>query len=195
MKSTIKIVGVVLLSALPFLAQNATTIKVDNFIKAEMRKQSIPGLSLAVVKEGKIIYAKGYGYSNLEHKVPVKPETIFQTGSVGKQFTSMAVMMLVEDGKIGLDEPIGKYINNVPQGWGKITIRHLLNHTSGLPDDFSDADYQRDYSEDEQLKLAEKSSLEFQPGEKWSYSNVGYVVLGIMISKVTGKFYGDFMQE
>src|SRR6185436_201989 len=98
--------------------------KVDEFIKSEMEKQKIPGVSLAVVKDGKPLIVKGYGFANLEHQVPVKPETIFQSGSVGKQFTAMAVMMLAEEGKVSLDEKISNYLGEVPETWKDITIRH-----------------------------------------------------------------------
>src|SRR6187551_1708091 len=104
-------------TALSALAQDALTTKVDEFIKSEMEKQKIPGVSLAVVKDGKPVIVKGYGFANLEHQVPVKPETIFQSGSVGKQFTATAVMLLVEEGKIGLDERISKYLGDVPEAW------------------------------------------------------------------------------
>src|SRR6266567_3816705 len=93
----------------PIRAQDAIATKVDDYVKAEMQRQHIPGLSLAVIKDGQIILAKGYGFANVEHQVPVKPETIFQSGSMGKQFTATAVMMLVEEGKINLDEKISTY--------------------------------------------------------------------------------------
>lgn len=168
---------------------------VDDFIKSEMERQKIPGVSLAVVKDGKPLIVKGYGFANLEHQVPVKPETIFQSGSVGKQFTAMAVMMLVEEGKIGLDEKIGKYLGEVPEAWANITVRHLLSHTGGMTDYPQDFDFRRDYTEDEVLKRAKEVPVAFKPGEKWQYSNLGYVTLGILIGKVSGKFYGDFLQE
>ena len=169
--------------------------KVDEFIKAEMEKQKIPGVSLAVVKDGKPLIVKGYGFANLEHQVPVKPETIFQSGSVGKQFTAMAVMLLVEEGKVSLDEKIGKYLGEVPESWSNITVRHLLSHTGGMTDYPRDFDFRRDYTEDEILKRAKEIPVAFKPGEKWQYSNLGYVTLGILIGKVSGKFYGDFLQE
>src|SRR5687768_1369859 len=129
--------------------QGEITTQVDEFIQAEMQKQKIPGVSLAVVKDGRPLLAKGYGFANLEHQVPVKPETIFQSGSVGKQFTAMAVMMLVEDGKIALDGKIGKYLGDVPPAWANITVRHLLTHTGGMTDYPQDFDFRKDYNEDE----------------------------------------------
>ena len=169
--------------------------RVDEYVRAEMQKQQIPGISLAVVKDGRIILARGYGLANVEHQVAVKPETVFQSGSVGKQFTAVAVMMLVEEGKIGLDDKISKYFRDVPDAWKSITVRHLLTHTSGTTDYPEDFDFRRDYTEDELLKRAEAIKLAFPSGDKWSYSNMGYVTLGILIGKVTGKFYGDFLRE
>ena len=200
MRENKKLIGITLFAVILLLnyaaaAQDAVTAKIDQFIKAEMQKQKIPGVSLAVIRDGKIIYAKGYGYANVEHQVPVKPETIFQSGSVGKQFTSMAVMLLVEEGKIGLDDKISKYFTDAPAEWSGITVRHLLTHTSGMTDYPKDFDFRADYTEDDIYKRIKTVPLAFQPGEKWAYSNLGYVTLGILINKVAGKFYGDFLKE
>src|SRR5262249_31818791 len=120
---------------------------------------------------------------------------ISQGGTVEKQFTTTAVMLLVEEGKIDLDEKISKYVGEVPDAWKPITVRQVLTHTAGMPNDFSEADYVQNWTEDQLLAKAKAMPLDFQPGTKWSYSNVGYVVLGIMVGKVAGKFYGDFLQE
>jgi CubicO group peptidase (beta-lactamase class C family) len=178
--------------------------RVDSYIAAEMRAEKIPGLALGVVQNGQMIKAQGYGLANVELDVPVKLETIFQTGSVGKQFTATAVMMLVEDGKVRLDDPIGKYLSGVPAAWNSITVRNLLTHTSGIPDYESDSltkkdaafiDLRKDYTEAELFQKFTSLPLDFLPGSKWSYSNTSYVLLGILIHKVTGQFYGDVLQE
>ena len=169
--------------------------RVDSLVAAEMRWQRIPGLSLAVVRDGRVVLARGYGMANLEHQVPVKPETIFQSGSVGKQFTATLVMMLVEEGKIGLDDPITRYFPDGPEAWKAITVRHLLTHTGGTTDYPDDFDFRRDYTEDELLKRAAGIPLAFTPGDRWSYSNLGYLMLGVLIHKVSGKFYGDLLDE
>jgi CubicO group peptidase (beta-lactamase class C family) len=188
-------IAAILLFVIPCIAQDATTARVDDFVQAEMQKQRIPGVSLAVVKNGQIILAKGYGYANVEHHVPVKPETIFQSGSIGKQFTATAVMMLVAEGRVNLDEKISKYLGEVPDSWQNITVRHLLTHTSGLTDYPDDFDFRRDYTEAELLTRAQAITPTFKPGDKWQYSNLGYLTLGILIHNVTGQFYGDFLQE
>ncbi len=144
--------------------------------------------------EGNLALCQGYGLANLEHEVRVTPQTIFQSGSMGKQFTAMAVMLLVEDGKIALADPVAKYLD-VPATWSGITVRHLLTHTSGLGDYPEDFSMKADYTEDDFLKMIKAQPLASAPGEKWSYSNLGYVSLGILIHKVSGEFYGDFLQR
>jgi CubicO group peptidase (beta-lactamase class C family) len=178
------------------LAQTpATRAAVDEYVKAEMQRQHIPGLSLLVVKSGKSIVAEGYGLANVELQVPVKPETVFQSGSVGKQFTATAVMMLVEEGKIGLEDPLTNYFPDAPATWNDVTVRELLSHTAGFGDYPKGFDFRKDWTEAEELKLIETIPLAYPPGTKWDYSNFGYVTLGILLHHVTGEFYGDFLQQ
>jgi len=173
----------------------ATTAAVTEYVKAEMQRQHIPGLSLLVAKGGEIVRAEGFGLANVELQVPVKPETIFQSGSVGKQFTATAVMMLVEQGKVGLDDPLTKYFADAPASWKEVTVRELLSHTAGFGDYPKDFNFRKDWTEDEELKMAERIPLAYPPGTKWDYSNLGYLTLGILIHRVTGEFYGDFLQK
>jgi spermidine synthase len=173
---------------------NATD-EAATYVKAEMRRQHIPGLSLLVVKDGTIVCAEGFGLSNVELQSPVKPETVFQSGSVGKQFTATAVMMLVEEGKVGLDDPLAKYFTDAPSSWKDVTVRELLSHTAGFGDYPKNFDFRKDWTEDAELKLVESIPLAYPPGTKWEYSNLGYVTLGILIHQVSGQFYGDFLQE
>ena len=195
MKRTINVAILVLFFATTAFAQDSITTKVDAYIKSEMQKQQIPGVAVGVMRNGTIILAKGYGFANVEHQVPVTPLTIFQSGSMGKQFTATAIMMLVEEGKLSLDDSIAKYFPGAPATWDKITVRHLLTHTGGMTDYPSDFDFRRDYTESEMLEKIKLVPLAFQPGEKWSYSNLGYVTLGILINKVSGQFYGDFLRD
>ena len=164
-------------------------------VNIEMQKQNIPGISVVIVRNGKIDFVKGYGFSNLEHKVRVKPETIFQTASVGKQFTAFAVMLLVQDGKISLDDKLTKFFPDAPTGWDSITIKNMLNHTSGFGDYIEDFNYQAHYTEDSLYQEFKKRPLLFKAGEKQKYSNMAYATLGIIMSKVVGKFYGDFLKD
>ena len=142
------IAGLFLLSATA-LAQDSFEPRIDEYLRKEMQAQQIPGVALAVVKDGKIVLARGYGLANVEHRVPVKPETIFQSGSTGKQFTATAVMMLVEEGKLSLEDRITKYFPDAPESWRDITLRHMLTHTSGMTDYPDDFDMRRDYTEDD----------------------------------------------
>lgn len=172
---------------------------VDDYVLTEMQKQHIPGLSLAVMKDGKIVKTKGYGLANVELKVPATTETVYEIGSVTKQFTAAAILMLVEGGKVGLDDKIGTYVPNLPETWQPITIRHLLTHTSGLKNMTSIEDFPKrmvvPVTPTEAIKLMVGYPLEFAPGEKWAYSNTGYFLLGMVIEKASGKSYGAFMKE
>jgi CubicO group peptidase (beta-lactamase class C family) len=168
---------------------------VDEYVRSEIARQHIPGLALLVSRGGDVVRARGYGLANVELQVPVKPETIFQSGSVGKQFTATAVMMLVEKGKIGLDDPLTKYFPEAPAAWKEVTIRELLSHTAGFTDYPKDFDMRKDYTEADLIKIVEGIPLAYPPGTSWSYSNLGFLTLGIVIHNVTGQFYGDFLQE
>ena len=183
------------LSLLCFIPALAFGDKADDFVAAAMKKSGTPGMSVAVIQNGKLVKLKGYGFANLEHRVKVTPETIFQSGSVGKMFTASLVMKLVEDGKVKLDESIRTYLPDAAPAWQKVTIRHLLTHTGGLADPYEKLDMRKDYSEEELLKIEGEIPLQFQPGTKWQYSNTGYHVLGFLCSKVGGKFYGDQLVE
>ena len=176
---------------------------VDRFVRAEMQRQKVPGVAIGIASNGEVIAANGFGESNVELAVPVTPQTIFQSGSVGKQFTAVAVMLQVEDGKLALDDPVTKYLPGAPDSWRRITIRHLLTHTSGIPDyteSLADQgpqgiNFRRDYTEEELTQAAFKLPLEFEPGSRWKYSNTGYLLLGVVIRRVSGQFYGDVLKE
>jgi CubicO group peptidase (beta-lactamase class C family) len=170
--------------------------RVDAFIAEQMREQKVPGIALAIIKDGVVLAAKGYGEANIEHHVPVTAETIFQSGSIGKQFTAATVMMMVEEGRLSLDDSITKYLLDAPTSWKPITVRHLLTNTSGIAEYAVDAfDYRHDATEEELTRMAYALTLQFEPGAKWEYSNTGYLLLGAIIRKVSGRFYGDLLAE
>ena len=171
---------------------------VDRYLKTEMRRQNIPGISLAVVRNGKPLYIRSYGVATLEHDVRAQPQTVYQIGSLGKQFTAVAVMMLANEHKLALDDPLAKYLPEVPASWDKVTLRLMLNHQSGIPQ-FTTPERQRldlghEYSDQELIQLASQP-LQFEPGTDASYSDTGYVLLGFVINRVAGMFYGDFLQR
>jgi CubicO group peptidase (beta-lactamase class C family) len=180
-------------------AQSATdslmASRVDAYVIAQLHAQHIPGISLGVARDGQLIKTSGYGLANIELDVPVTPASVFQTGSVGKQFTAMAVMMLVEAGKVRLGDPITKYLREAPAAWRGITVRHLLTHTSGIPDYAPVINFRMDYTEGQLVRRFARLPLDFPPGTKWSYSNTGYVLLGVLIHRVSGQFYGDFLRD
>ncbi|HEU5131193.1 MAG TPA: serine hydrolase domain-containing protein, partial [Pyrinomonadaceae bacterium] len=151
----------------------AAAARIDRIVRQQMAENKIPGVSLAVLRNGKMLLLKSYGLANVEHQAPVKPETIFQSGSMGKQFTAAAVMILVQENKLSLDDKISKYFPDVPASWKDITINHLLTHTSGLGDYPSEIDLRRDYTEDEYFASFKKAPLDFVPGSSWNYSNIG----------------------
>jgi CubicO group peptidase (beta-lactamase class C family) len=168
--------------------------RAGEFVNDFLKRRQIPGCAVLVRHNGEVVLSAGYGLANLEHGVRATPETVFQSGSMGKQFTAMAVMTLVEEGKLSLDDRISKYLTT-PSGWSRITVRHLLTHTSGLGDYPEDFSLQKNYTENELLKMIAAQPLGFAPGDKWNYSNLGYVTLGILIHKISGEFYGDVLQK
>ena len=135
--------------------------------------------------------------ATLEQPVAVGPDTRFQIGSIGKQFTAVAVMMLAREGRLSLDDPLAKYLPEIPASWGAVTLRLMLNHQSGIPQLTSPArdllDLHHDYTEEEYLRLASTLPLDFEPGTDASYSDTAYVLLGFVIGRVAGKFYGDLL--
>ncbi len=187
-------VVLLLIAAVPARAD-----RVDDFIKSEMRLRHIPGLSLAVVRNGRVIKARGYGLANSESKAPATPDTVYQIASMTKQFTAAGIMLLVENGTVSLDEVIDKYLPDLPLTWRGVTVRHLLTHTSGIKDfaDLADSETERskDYTKAQIIALVSGAPLEFRPGEKWNYSNTGYFLLGMIIERVSGKPYEDFLRE
>lgn len=187
-----------LLPLLAALSAHADEAKVDAYVRAEMQKRKIPGVSVAVVQDGKVVLARGYGLANLENEVPARPDTVYQLASVTKQFTAAAILLLAEEGKLSIDDPISRHLSDTPAAWSGVKIRHLLNHTSGIPSytglpEFKDP--RRDYTHEELIGLVRGRPLEFQPGEKWAYNNSGYYLLGMIIERVSGKSYGDFLAE
>lgn len=188
--------GALIVASVQPLAAQASLDSVHALVRREMARQKIPGLSLAIVRGDNIVLARGYGLANVELGVPASDSTIYQSGSVGKQFTAALVALLAEEGKLRLDDPIARHLGGGPAAWRAITIRHLLTHTSGIPDYTSGTiDYRRDYTEDELVRIAASLTPTFPPGTRWSYSNTGYVMLGAIVRKVTGEFYGDLLRK
>jgi len=175
--------------------------KVDDFVLAEMNRLKIPGVSIAVAHGGSMIYKNCYGSADLEHSISVTPQSPFKIASLTKPITAIAIMQLVENGKLLLDEKVGLYVDSLPKEWNSITIRQLLSHTSGLADYFQSPDWswknswRLHLSHDEFIKMCEKSLPIFKPGEKMKYCNTGYYLLGMVIEKISEMSYGAYLKR
>jgi len=172
----------------------ARKAQVDDYIRAELTKLHIPGVGVAVLRNGKVELKKGYGLANVEQKIPVTPNTIFQIASTTKSFTAMAIMILVEDGKISLDERAFTYLPWLPTLYNGVTVHQILTHTSGINRDVRMANVDN-FTIDEFKRRFIAAPVSFKPGERWDYSNNGYILLGLIIESVTGKPYGEFLTE
>src|SRR5437762_2358870 len=176
---------------------SAEADKIDDYLAAQMRQLHIPGLSIAIVRDGQITKAQGYGFANVELKAHATTTTVYEIGSNTKQFTAAAIMMLVEEGKVHLEDAITKYFPEAPEAWQRIRIRHPLSHTSGIQNHVAiphwldvfrtNLAFETAPSRDELLKMFFKLPLEFRPGETWAY--------GIIIEKASGKTYWQFLDE
>ncbi|HLK60437.1 MAG TPA: serine hydrolase domain-containing protein [Chthonomonadaceae bacterium] len=184
-----------------FLSARADKIEaqIDAYVNAQRQQRHIPGVSVAVVREGKVVFAKGYGLANVELEVPATRDTVYELLSVSKQFTAAAVLMLVEAGKVSLDAKVADYLPDIPDAWSAVTVRHLLTHTSGIMD-YTDApsffeNARQDATPEELLKPVKARPLQFAPGTRWRYSNSNYYLLGLIIEKVSGMKFADFLEE
>lgn len=177
---------------------DSINMKVDSFISEKMKEYQIPGIAVGVVKKNVLIKESFYGFSNLDHQVPVTGKTVFSIASMDKQITATCIMMLYEQGKLKLTDSISNFLDSVPISWNRIQIKHLLSHTSGLPDEVPEYFHQRQlitYSTEELLQNIKKQELQFQPGENWGYSDAGFFLLQLIVEKVSGISYGEFLRK
>ena len=172
--------------------------RMDEVVRSYVDAKQFMG-SVLVARDGKVILSKGYGSANLEWEVPNSPSAKFRLGSITKQFTAACILLLEERGKLKVEDPVKKYMPDAPAAWDKVTIFHLLTHTSGIPSFTGFPDYhstEATPTTPEQLVARFRDKpLEFQPGEKWNYSNSGYVLLGYLIEKISQQSYSQFVQE
>jgi CubicO group peptidase (beta-lactamase class C family) len=180
------------------ISDQELSAKVDTYMDGLVKANQFSG-SILIARDGHMLLSKGYGMADLEDEVPNTPQTRFRLGSITKQFTAVAILMLEERGKLNVQDSICKYVADCPQAWQAVTIRHLLSHTGGVPNFTSFPDYSKTMTQsttiDALIARFKDRPLDFQPGERWSYSNSGYVLLGYVIEKVSGKSYEAFMQE
>lgn len=182
-------------------ANQSAAAKVDRFFD-QWNKPDSPGCALAVAKQGKQIFSRGYGMANLEYSIPMTPDTISETGSVAKQFTAATIALLAQQGKLSLDDPLRKYLPEVPDFGVPITIRHLISHLSGLRDQNEFFDLmglpmgRSVHTNDEILEVVSRQKrLNFEPGTEYLYSNTGYTLLAHIVNRVSGKSFAEFTQE
>jgi CubicO group peptidase (beta-lactamase class C family) len=169
---------------------------IDDFVNSQLEPKKVPGIALLVMHKGAVVKQQGYGYADVEFRVPVTADTLFQSGSLGKQFTAAGILLLAQEGKLNLDDRLTMHYPDAPAAWHRISIRHLLTHTSGMKDAGpDDVDLRKDYTDDELLGVLKKLPIEFEPGTQWSYSNSGYVLLGLLTTKLAGKHWGEFQAE
>jgi D-alanyl-D-alanine carboxypeptidase len=169
--------------------------RLDEAIEAEMARRHVPGMAVIVLKDGRIVRERSYGLANVEHGVKVTPATVFQSGSVGKTFTAALILLLAEDGKLRLDDPVSRHLPEAPKSWDGITIRHLLTHTGGLGEPYQKIDLRKDYTDAELIAIEASLPLLFAPGERFSYSNAGYHLLGFIATRVGGKHWSEQLRE
>lgn len=158
-----------------------------------------PGVAVLVAQQGQVVFRKAYGHADLELRVPMQPEHVFRIASITKQFSAVAILQLAEAGKLGLDDDITRYLPDYPTRGRRITLTHLLTHTSGIPSytdvrGFSET-LRQDRTVAQLLAVGKDAPLEFEPGQDWRYSNTNYALLGAVIEKVSGRQYGDYLQE
>ncbi len=182
-----------------FLWLTAVSVRgdiIDSYVRTEMTNRHIPGLSLVVLKKGKIVKANNFGLANVELNVPVNERTSFEIASMTKQFTDAAILLLAEERKLSIDDHITAYFDNLPPEWHDITIRQLMLHTSGLRDDWDEDDkyFLSNNSDEDFLRALTSVPLYFKPGDRFSYG-CGPFLLGLIIQKVSGQPYAQFMHE
>ena len=171
---------------------------IDTYVAGVVRDKGIPGLALTIVRDGKIVLAKGYGQRSIEDKSPVETDTPFAIGSVTKQFACACIFLLAEDGKLSVDDKVSKYFPSLTSA-GDITLYQLMTHTSGYTDyyplDFVDRRMSKPIPLDTLIQEYAGTKLDFEPGSRWSYSNTGYIILGRVVEKVSGQSFGEFLRK
>jgi len=172
---------------------------IERLVKDTLEKRILAGLTVGIRYGDQMPFIAGYGYANNEAKIPAGTDTVYMLGSVTKQFTAAAIMHLMEQGALGLDDPISQYLTDIPQRWEIVTIRQLLNHTGGIPNYSTDSmgfDISQFYTPEElMVKFTKWNLLDFAPGTRWEYSNRGYFLLGMIVKQITGLDYSDYLQQ
>src|SRR5262245_43448619 len=190
------LLGVIVVSATASAAELAE--RVDAIARHGL-SHPVAGMSIAVAQNGHIVFSRGYGFANLEHSVPVTPETVFHIASISKNIEAGVVLQLVDQGKLKLDDDVTRYVREAPVHGKPVTIRQLLNHTSGIYSFTSlpnAADNERlDLTHEQVLQLIKDQPFDFDPGSRWRYNNSGMYLAGMVVERVTGKDYAGYVRE
>lgn len=191
--ATVLAVFLLTIGALPAVRRAA----VDSAVTAVMQRDHVPAISIGIARNGTMLYARGYGYRDLPNTIAADSGTIYEIGSITKQFTAALILQLLHDGKLSLDDPLSKYVANYPAA-DRVTLRQLLDQVSGIPDYTQQLDFlsyvDQDLTPAQIVAKVSALPLEFSPGSKWEYSNTNYVLLGMTIEKITGQSYADALQ-
>lgn len=168
--------------------------QLDTYIYEHMQRKLIPGLSLAVIKDNATVIEKSYGFANLEHEVPATSDTVYEIASITKGFTAAAIMLLVADGQLSMDESLARFRPGLPAAWGTVTVRRLITHTAGIPQ--WEVEWDRtDLTLEEIDQGAFGRPLRFAPGTAFEYTDTNYNILGMIIHQLTGAPYDTFLRE
>jgi len=178
-----------------FLVAQPKQDSIDAFIIRQMKEQNITGLSIGIIEKGTVTKAKGYGYANVEHKVPATEQSVYMLASISKHMVAVGIMQLMQQGRLSLSDPCTKYFKGAPAAWEKITLRHLLNHTSGLPRESPAFRPMLVQPDSVLIKAAYNEKMVFETGTKWQYCNLGYFMLADIIRRVSGKSFQQYMTE
>lgn len=198
--------NLILLGALAFPAAAAAQVQpsaaaleaMDRLIEAELTSQKIPGVVIGVASRGRLLHVGTYGLADVELRVPVTDSTVFEIGSISKQFAAAAALLLAEEGHLDLDDPIHEYLADLPGEWLGVTVRQLLNHTSGIPDYEEIQTYEAyrfRFTPEQIIRVAHSRPMDFAPGQGWYYSNTGYFLLSMIIERIEGRPLGDVLRE
>lgn len=169
--------------------------KIDTWLEQQMQQQKIVGLTIGIIRNGKLYKTKSYGQASLEQDLPASNETVYKLASVSKQMVAAGTMLLVQEGKLKLTDPITQYFKDAPDAWNKITVRHLLNHTSGLQRESPAFDDHKIQSDSLLIRAAYKDTMLFATGSKWVYCNLGYFMLADIIRQQSGQSFISYMQQ
>ncbi|MFI1745756.1 serine hydrolase domain-containing protein [Thalassobellus sediminis] len=198
LKYLLIVITVLSFSSQPIIHAQTLEHKIDSLLQKKYPPNT-PGATFLISKKGNIIYKKAFGLSNLELNLPMHTENVFEIGSMTKQFTAISILILVEKGKLNLNDEITKFIPDYPTNGHKITVHHLLTHTSGIKNFTStkglNAISKQDLKPLELIDFFKNEPIDFIPGEKFKYNNSGYIILGYIIEKITGHSYSDFIEE